>query len=106
MPFMDPYDSHRLSEPRGWNDDVVTPDEVRIPLDEFYFGKGEQLISLDDCWVVVGGYHDQVVRFETDARLPADVRPSIAAVVADWLATPNGQKAIQRAIDDAMEDAE
>jgi hypothetical protein len=113
MGVMDAYDSHRLSEPKGWNDDVVTPDEVRVCLDEIDFGGGFYLSTTSRntpyarvCTtsgrvigfsVIVGGIHNPA-SYTTAAYFP----PVISEIVDAWLATDAGRKAI----DDAMEDAE
>lgn len=112
MPLMTAYDSWRLSEPPGWNDEVAMPDEVRICLDEIDLGGGFYLstTSRDTPYarvctmsgrvlgfsVIVGGIHNPA-GYTKAAEFPAPMTEIIDA----WLNTAAGQKSVQEAIDSA-----
>jgi hypothetical protein len=89
--------------PRGGS--ISVPDEVRVCMDEMLFDDGASVLGNDNLWVVIDTGTGAVMRFESDKRERVEPRAWIKAAVDDYLATPNGQRAVQFWIDDAMEGA-
>ncbi len=61
------------------------------------------LICADDTLVEVATDGHKIWGFRTGVGQHVDAPDWLIAAVNAWLSTPAGQKAVQRAIDDAME---
>jgi hypothetical protein len=83
-----------------YDHDQPEPDDVRVSLDEFEHAGA--LITIYDAYVVIDS-RGAVDRYETAKRAPMDIAPELDALVKVWFTTAAGQRAIQSAIDDAME---
>ena len=104
MANMNAYDSWRLSEPPGWNDEANIPEEVRISIDELVFDGGRFLVATSHMWAWVDTSTGKVASFENDNGTRAENVPVwMSDAVNAFLATAEGAKHVQYFINRELE---
>ena len=96
MANLNAYDSWRLSEPPGWNDEANIPEEVRISVEELVFQGGRYLAVAGGMWAVIDTRTGNIEEFqEEDGKRVNDVPVWFYDALDAFLRTAEGAKHVQ-----------
>ena len=96
MANLNAYDSWRLSEPPGWNDEASIPEVVSIPVEELVFQGGRFVVTAGDVWAVIETRTNSVDAFQgANGERVYDTPVWFCDAVNAFLRTAEGAKHVQ-----------